>query len=115
MPPATCHSCSFLEIRKEEKTRNKEDKAQLQAERQRIRDEKKAREKAMRAQLRNEIEQKGHMSELLSAERQREIDARGEERRLQQKTRMENAARVRRIAANEKLKAQRKMEAAYVD
>lgn len=103
----------FLEVRNAEKDRNKAKKAALQAKRQRIRDEKKARDDAHRAELRAAIAQKGHMSKLLSEERQREIESRGEERRLQQKTRMENAARVRRIAANEKLKAQRKMEAAY--
>lgn len=103
----------FLEIRDAEKSKFKEDKAAMQAKRQQMRDQKKAREEARRAQLREAIQEKGALSELLSAERQRQIDARSEERRLQQKTRMENAARVRRIAANEKLKAQRKMEAAY--
>jgi len=109
----SCGTPSFLAERNEEKIQHKATKAELQRRRQQVRDEKKRRDDMERDRLRQEIEQKGQMSALLSAQRQRDIEAKSEERRLQQKSRMENAARVRRIAANEKLKAQRKMEAAY--
>lgn len=46
-------------------------------------------------------------------ERVRSLEEKSEEKKLLQKTRIENAARVRRMAANEKTKAAKKMQAAY--
>ena len=63
----------FLEVRNQEKDRHKQEKEELQRKRQRVRDAKKKREDKRRAELRKAIEDKGHLSEQLSAERQAEI------------------------------------------